>query len=51
MVTPPCPETRILQCNSEPSGLPGVEDPNFQLFWYGLNRMFLNRLLFLGEAR
>jgi hypothetical protein len=28
-----------------------VEDPNFRLFWYGLNRMFLNSLFFLGEAR
>ena len=24
-----------------------VEDPNFRLFWYGLNRMFLNSIYFL----
>ena len=24
-----------------------VEDPNFRLFWYGLNRLFLNSLFFL----
>ena len=26
-----------------------VEDPNFRLFWYGLNRLFLNSLFFLAE--
>jgi hypothetical protein len=24
-----------------------VEDPNFRLFWYGLNRIFLNSIFFL----
>jgi hypothetical protein len=24
-----------------------VEDPNFRVFWYGLNRMFLNSIYFL----
>ena len=26
-----------------------VEDPNFRLFWYGLNRLFLNSLFFLAR--
>jgi hypothetical protein len=25
-----------------------AEDPNFRLFWYGMTRMFLNSLFFLG---
>jgi hypothetical protein len=27
-----------------------VEDPNFRLFWYGLNRLFLNSVFFLSDA-
>ncbi len=27
-----------------------VEDPNFRLFWYGLNRMFLNSVFFLAGS-
>jgi hypothetical protein len=26
-----------------------VEDPNFRLFWYGLNKLFLNSIFFLSE--
>ena len=28
-----------------------VEDPNFRLFWYGLNKLFLNSLYFLASPR
>lgn len=28
-----------------------VEDPNFRLFWYGLNKLFLNSLYFLSSPR
>jgi hypothetical protein len=26
-----------------------VEDPNFRLFWYGLNKLFLNSIFFLSD--
>jgi hypothetical protein len=27
-----------------------VEDPNFRLFWYGLNKLFLNSVFFLSDG-